>query len=184
MPNTTCCSPKGPPRPYNPTPGERTAALGHLRYEIGQLISSDRRVGHTTLDKALLESSLVHVRTLLEFFEAKTRKLKYGGAEEQDDVIPSDFEFRNDEKIPGSDDHRGEINSHLAHLSYTRCRNPPTDRTWNFDRAVKPVLVRSQTFIEYLIPELTKYNCAKDKEEWLDLLRLVKTRLDYEQDSR
>jgi hypothetical protein len=139
-------------------------------------VASDQKGFGVAIDRALLESCLVHVRTPLDFFETPERKVdRYG--KELDDVIPGDFGF-DWVNIPGSNDLRGAINKHLSHLSYTRCegRAPPE---WIFARDFKPVLARAQESIEYVRPRLSAYGRTQHEPEWAALLERVKARIAY-----
>ena len=73
---------------FHPTPKQRDIALGHFLYRVEQLIFSSMR--RPTVDQvvhnALVESTLVHSRALLEFFERKSRTKDRKGYE-KDDVL-------------------------------------------------------------------------------------------------
>jgi hypothetical protein len=178
MTKTACRTGDGPRKPFpDPTQKQRAAALDHVRYEIDQLMASDQHGCGEAIERALLESCLVHVRTLLDFFEARERKVdRYG--RELDDVIPGDFGF-DWAPIPRSDDLRRAINKHLSRLRYERCkgRSPPE---WKFARDFKPVLTRAQEFIEHLRPRLSRYGRAQDEKKWAALLDRVKARVAYD----
>src|SRR5262245_14490170 len=79
---------------YRPTPKGRIAGLGAAFYEMQQFCNCIiwlRRPPDQAVKNALIESMLIHVRVLLEFFEAKKRGERDG--KELDDILSKDFGF-------------------------------------------------------------------------------------------
>jgi hypothetical protein len=80
---------------FRPTPELKDIALGHLLYRLWQLMRSSMHhhpVDDQIVYNALVESTLVHSRALVEFFERKSRTRDRKGYE-KDDVLLSDYGF-------------------------------------------------------------------------------------------
>ena len=63
--------------------------MDHVYYEIGQLIETLVVTNYIALNNALVESRLIHVRTLLDFFQKSDRIIMKGN--ELDDVLSLDY---------------------------------------------------------------------------------------------
>src|SRR5215813_11128145 len=79
---------------FHPTPKQKDIALGHFFYRVEQLIFSSMRrfTPDQIVHNALVESTLLHARALLEFFERKSRT-KDPRRYEKDDVLLADYGF-------------------------------------------------------------------------------------------
>jgi hypothetical protein len=77
---------------YRPSPEEKADALGSVFYEIQRLWASSHLAGEPApVMNAFLESMLLHVRVLLDFFERESRS-RFGpraARKENDDVLSS-----------------------------------------------------------------------------------------------
>ena len=86
--------------PYSPGEDEMLHALGHVYYEIEQfywcilLQSQMPKETFRAIQNAYLESMLVHVRVLKDFFEQPSRRVDRKTQQEMDDVLSSDFGFK------------------------------------------------------------------------------------------
>jgi len=146
---------------YIPTAEQVTRALDHVFYEIQQLTLMDGKTStDLSLNNAILESLLLHVRNLLDFFE-------HSGMP-NDDVLSAHCRF------PGSvitidKQSRERLNKDLAHLTYSRTQRSPADRKWRRDQAVLPLLTRCRSFAEWVIENRTRYG-ERSKEDWQTLL--------------
>src|SRR5262245_479409 len=106
--------------PYTPDEVERTHGLSAVLYEMQQYcicMNWLRELADLSLQNALVESMLIHVRALQDFFEATSRRTWRGI--EHDDILSSDFGFPA-RPLALPTDYRSRINTELAHLSYTR----------------------------------------------------------------
>jgi hypothetical protein len=113
-------------------------------YEIRMALALTDRVGRTgpadeVLNNALLESLLLHVRILLDFFEhAKDGR-------ERDDVLAEDFSFIA-RGIALDPDTRRRLNKDLAHLTYESVERPRQAKGWQRE-AFLPLLARCHEFV-------------------------------------
>ena len=128
---------------YDPTPGELEKALDEVYYEIEQLaFTTVLGTNHQGLANAIIESRLLHVRTLIDFFEQS--------AQAQDDVLAAHYGFAA-APLPIEEVYRRRLNKDLAHLTYSRTTRSPADKQWPHNRVVVPVLERCQSFIDHLL---------------------------------
>jgi hypothetical protein len=138
---------------YNPTEEQKRSILGPALYEIEQLLHASRlSTNNLFVSNAVLESVLLHVRTLLDFYERSTRSTRQerGQTVEQDDVLALDFGFAAQE-IAIPDDYRERLNKDLAHLTYSRLERRTLDsKQWDHRRVTCPVLSRSREFVTYV----------------------------------
>jgi hypothetical protein len=139
-------------------------ALGHVRYEIEQLLwtlwlyrrirllaAPFEPVGMTV---PLLNARLLHLRNLIHFFSV-------GGRVFEDDVFSSDFGFdRAPFDLP--QDYRDQINAHLAHLTYRR-----SQPDWR-DAVPEQVLARAAVFSEHVCARC-RYLPDSERKAWLQL---------------
>ena len=99
------------------------------------------------IKNAYLESMLVHVRVLKDFFERSTRKFNPKTQQEQDDVLSSDFGFRA-APVGLPEEIQTRINKELVQLSYSRSKRVTIEeKNWNF-APLLPLVIRSIEFIE------------------------------------
>ncbi len=146
---------------YVPNSVELSKALDHVFHEIWQLtLAAGATTSQVMLKNAILESRLLHVRNLLDFFERPTSG--------KDDVLSAHYDF------PASrvdvDQQSGErLNKDLAHLTYSRTRRREADKAWHHDQAVLPVLSRCLEFAEHVLRTRAAYG-ERTKEEWHTLL--------------
>jgi len=143
---------------YTPTDEEKAEALGSVFYEIQQLlyaIQLDSPV--EPVQNALLESALVHLRALVDFFE-KSRRSTFSAKgrlrTENDDVIAADYGFPA-ARLNIAQRYRERLNKDLVHLSYSRNRRRlPEAKTWPVRDLALPLLERSIKFIDSLQEEV------------------------------
>src|SRR5262249_59650203 len=104
-----------------------------------------RQLADPLLRNALVESMLIHVRALQDFFEATGRRTWRGI--ERDDILSSDFGFpARPLALPA--DYRSRTDTEAAHLSYTRARRASIkDREWE-PAAFLPLVIRCMEFID------------------------------------
>ncbi len=166
---------------YEPTVEEKRAALGHVYYEIKQFMDTNygSRSGTSTsgvsgrqnvLDNAVLESCLLHVRILLDFFEtSRSKRFK-------DSVLAEDYGF--DARDVGIEDpYRTRLNKDLAHITYSRIGLGPLRKAWPPEKILPPMLIRLQEFIEDLLDNYLSANSPHAIPLWRDLLNIIKERL-------
>ena len=157
---------------FNPTLAQRLSALDeHVHYEISQLIQSNVSTGNQGIDNALLESALVHMRALLDFFEHSKRSRFHNT--EMDDVLSLDYYFPA-EKIALPELYRQKLNKDLAHITYSRGKRSISDKNWPNDQVFPPMLNRCQEFIEFLITNFLKTHSELSIPTWQALLCEVK----------
>ena len=129
--------------PFTPTEAQKRDILIHVFYEIEQmLLASERKSSEQWLNNALLESTLLHARSLVHFFDDTTRKGK--------DVLSTDFGFsRCGPCISAADKER--LDKELAHLTYARLdRATNEDRTWDYAVLLTPILERARDFAVHI----------------------------------
>lgn len=120
----------------NRTEAELKGASDHLHYEFWMLMSVAQALAsgiaaNGWLINALLESFVIHFRTLIDFF--------YIEKPHKDDVIAADFFVEKDawEKIRPrvSDDlsrSRARVHKETAHLTYARLHVTPKAKKWKY----------------------------------------------------
>ena len=169
---------------YIPTEENKVEALGSVFYEIQQLCYSSQLHSDTGFVKnAFVESTLVHVRVLSDFFEASRRSsfTKSGQRFENDDVIAADYGFP---PTPLNIDkqYSERLNKDLVHLSYSRNRRRShAAKQWPATKVVLPVIVRSVEFIDSLKEEVLKRVSRIPVAEWQKLrsdLAILKSKLE------
>ena len=150
---------------FHPTPNQKDIALGHFLYRVEQLMRSSmpRPMLDQIVRNALIESTLVHSRALLEFFERKNRTKDHKGYE-KDDVLLTDYGFM---PIRGviNPNYKERLNKDLAHFTYSE-RVTRDQKKWNYKELVPPILLRTKDFIEHLLqnyPTLTPDRRAQCK---------------------
>src|SRR5215468_6524119 len=152
--------------PYTPTDDEKLHALGHVYYEIEQFYNcivlqglqvqmpngtspEIQKAFQKAFQNACLESMLVHVRVLKDFFEQASRRVDRKTQQEMDDVLSSDFGFKKAATIvelPQETQRR--INKELVHLTYSRQKRETFDeKKWDFD-PILPLVMRCIEFMQ------------------------------------
>jgi len=135
---------------YRPTPKGRIAGLGAAFYEMQQFCNCMiwlRRPPDQAVKNALIESMLIHVRVLLDFFEAKKRGERDG--KELDDILSKDFGF-GPTAVGLRRNFRSRISTEVAHLSYSRAeRVSEKDKAW-YPAAFLPLVIECIEFIEFV----------------------------------
>ena len=129
--------------PYKPTADELLKALDAVYYEIKQLVDMiTPTTGHPALDNAVVESRLLHVRNLLDFFAYDARR--------NDDVLAAHYAFPlNPVTIDRT--YESRLNKDLAHLTYSRTLRTQATKPWPVRMVVAPVLERCSEFIAHIL---------------------------------
>jgi hypothetical protein len=156
---------------YTPSEIEKDRALGDVFYEIQQLwISTHLTTDNPLVNNAFLESSLVHVRVLLDFFERSKRSTWRDGKEyhENDDVLSVDYEFEA-RPINITEIYRQRLNKDLVHLAYSRGSRLPESRGWPREEVVIPIIERSIEFIDCLDEEKINSTVGVSIAQWKEL---------------
>ena len=152
---------------YNPSKAELIEALVHIHYEIAQLLESLNNVNHKGIQNALIESRLLHVRVLIDFFEKKQRSSYQG--KEKDDVLSVDYGFPA-KKINISSQDKTRLNKKLAHLTYSRVNSTKEDSDWYFEKTIQPVLIRNIEFCKHMVSNFLPINSPLTVEHWQELV--------------
>jgi hypothetical protein len=166
---------------FHPTPEQKDIALGHFLYRVWQLIGASlpRQMTDQVVRNASVESTLIHCRGLLEFFERKSRTKDRQGYE-KDDVLLADYGFR-PTKVDINPNYKERMDKDLAHFTYSE-RVTQDQKEWNYKELVHPILLRAKDFIEHLLqnyPTLTleqREQCKRWLEEigkYMNLARKV-----------
>src|SRR5215813_13878357 len=131
---------------FHPTPKQKDIALGHFFYRVEQLIFSSMRrlTPDQIVHNALVESTLVHARALLEFFERKSRTKDRQGYE-KDDVLLADYSF-GPAKVNINPNYKERLDKDLAHFTYSE-RVTQDQKEWNYKELVHPILLSAKDFI-------------------------------------
>lgn len=145
---------------FTPRPDQLKEATEHIYYEITQLIGTLTTSSSIALNNALVESRLIHVRALLDFFQKPRSK---------DDVLCSDYGFTS-QPVAINTDYQERLNKDLAHLTYSRSQRLPKDKPWPHDKVAAPILERSRQFGEHLISAYLPVNCPEKVKDWQDLV--------------
>ena len=126
---------------FHPTPNQKDIALGHFLYRVEQLMHSSmpRPMLDQIVRNALIESTLVHSRALLEFFERKSRTKDHKGYE-KDDVLLADYDFIPTKAVINPN-YKDRLNKDLAHFTYSERVNQD-QKKWNYKELVHPILLR------------------------------------------
>jgi hypothetical protein len=114
--------------------------LDHPLYEIEMMIETAEKYRAETdriVANALLESFIVHVRGLDEFFSHKRPR--------PDDLRPSDF-VSGFVPVPEEHPEIDRMNKEIAHLTCSRQR-PNEHRRWDFTSTMRPVVVAALEFL-------------------------------------
>ncbi|EIM65508.1 hypothetical protein [Desulfobacter postgatei] len=151
---------------YVPSKIELNGALDHIYYEISQLAMTMVESKNPIINNALVESRLIHVRALLDFFQ-KTNRTRSKGVE-LDDVLSSDYGFPA-QQVGIPSEYQERLNKDLAHLTYSRSRRLPSDKPWPHDQVIVPVLKHACHFADHLISSYLPQNCPEKLNEWKGL---------------
>jgi len=131
---------------FHPTPEQKDIALGYFLYRVEQLTgaSLSRQVNDQIVHNALVESTLIHSRALLELFERKSRTKDRQGYE-KDDVLLTDYGF-SPAKVDINPNYKERLNKDLAHFTYSE-RVTQAQKTWNYKELVHPILLRAKILL-------------------------------------
>src|SRR5713226_2336748 len=150
--------------PHTPISDEMTKALDDVFYEIEQLVfTAIVSTSDDGLNNAVVESRLLHVRGLLDFFEHTSR--------EKDNVLASDYGFPVS-PLPVTHVYRERLNKDLAHLTYSRTRRTDAERLWPHEHVVHPLLEQCCAFAEHVLSTRSAY-ATKTAEHWKTLLAVI-----------
>lgn len=118
---------------YVPSDSEKIGSLSDIAYEIEQLacLLGVPSPPPSVEGNAWTESTLLHVRQLLDFFEHTVRSA-YRGTE-NDDVLVLDYGFA-PRPVVIDETWRLRLNKDLAHLSYSRQLRQGPDKEWNLQK--------------------------------------------------
>jgi hypothetical protein len=144
---------------FAPTDEQKLAALGHIFYEMqafaglcridsGQITYAPNEQLGGVLRKTYAEAMLMHVLTLLDFFECSIRK-RASYAFRSDNIISEDFGFPHRTPLI-ADALRDRINKEVVHLSYSRPPLADLDAPWDWPRIVQPIAARCLAFVEHV----------------------------------
>lgn len=139
---------------------ERQRATGDIYYEAHMLAQAYSQYWEHEgaaqeplpdwLHNSVIEATLVHIRSLLDFFE-RTRKTTLGLRHPcSEDVLAEDYGFP-PEAFPLPSNLRKRINTSIAHLSYRRTRITPTERYWDFRLFIPMIVDRARAFFQHLM---------------------------------
>ncbi len=147
--------------PYSPTSVEVEKALDAVYYGIDQLVAMvTAETKDQNLDNAIIESRLLHARTLIDFFEKSTRY--------EDDILATDYSFPPTRIVSIGQDDRDRLHKDLAHLTYSRTRRTDADKAWLHHRVVGPVLERCRSFIEHVLASRSTFS-EHGRTDWENL---------------
>ena len=122
---------------FTPSPAQLKGALEHVYYEITQLTETLIGTNNVAVNNALVESRLIHVRALLDFFQRSARSVMKG--KELDDVLSLDYGFA-PQTVDIPSPYQERLNKDLAHLTYSRSERLPAEKIWPHDQVVLPIL--------------------------------------------
>lgn len=152
---------------FKPSAAQLKGALEHIYYEIDQLTETMIVTNNNAVNNALLESHLIHVRALLDFFQRSDRRVMKG--KELDDVLSLDYGFaKRTVGIPSP--YQERLNKDLVHLTYSRSERLHTEKPWPHDQVVLPILACCKQFAEHLISKYLPTNCPEKVTEWQALV--------------
>ena len=147
---------------FKPTVPQLTDSLDHIAYEVEQVIGIcawliQRLTGSPALGESpesilemnvYLESFLLHIRVLCDFFEKAARTRRNGV--ELDDVLAGDYGFTT-APINLGQALRQRINVEVAHLSYSRAASGAGARGWQPEAMARPLLSRCREFAVHIL---------------------------------
>lgn len=168
-----------------PTKQQLLDSLRDVHYEIDQmvrtilpdddwsLIAAFREYG-ITITNALLESRLIHIRALLDFFQKPQRSTMKGKV--LDDVLSMDFGYL---AAPINIDpaYLARLNKDLAHLTYARIERTPESKNWPPQMVELPILRRCDEFIGFLVTSELLSGQPQEVSEWQSLRRRIRDQI-------
>ena len=131
-------------------------ASNALYYEIGmfEMLTkgmTSRIAGQSVINSALLESFIIHLRVLIDFF--------YSDSQNKDDIIANDFFSNPDDWIKLRPQKtkllvrsKKRADKEVAHLTYTRLGITPDEKNWYFEDVYKDM----QTLVELFLKSISK----------------------------
>jgi hypothetical protein len=156
---------------FTPSPAQLKGALEHVYYEIAQLTETLIGTNSVAVNNTLVESRLIHIRALLDFFQRSARSIMKG--KELDDVLSLDYGFA-PQTVGIPSPYQERLNKDLAHLTYSRSQRLPTEKPWPHDQVVLPILGCCKQFGEHLISNYLPTNCPEKLAEWQALVDKIK----------
>ncbi|PKN72858.1 MAG: hypothetical protein CVU52_07535 [Deltaproteobacteria bacterium HGW-Deltaproteobacteria-10] len=156
---------------FKPSAEQLKGALEHIHYEIAQLTDNQAGSNNIALNNALLESRLIHVRALLDFFQKSFRSVIK--EKEMDDVLCLDYGFA-PQRLSIPRIYQDRLNKDLAHLTYSRSLRLSKDTPWPHDQVMLPILEHSKKFCEHLIANYLPTNYPEKLNEWQMLVSRIK----------
>ena len=139
----------GMDKSFHPMPEQKDIALGYFLYRVEQLTgaSLSRQVNDQIVHNALVESTLIHSRALLELFERESRT-KDRKRYEKDNVLLADYSF-SPAKVNINPTYKERLDKDLAYFTYSE-RVTQDQKEWNYKELV-PILLRAKDFINHLL---------------------------------
>lgn len=155
---------KGSSEPYVPSDSEKVGSLSDVAYEIEQLtrLLSVPSPPPGAASNARTESTLLHVRQLLDFFEHDTRRAYRG--KENDDVLSLDYDFVPRPVVIDST-WRLRLNKDLAHLSYSRQLRLGSDKQWNMQN-LGSLIERCRDFAAHVVETWAPRLDSDQSQRW------------------
>jgi len=164
-----------PKAQFAPTREQWQRGLVEVFFEIDQL---ERRCQLQTKvpdqTRALRESSIVHIRALLAFFEGSERGGAAGAA--RDEMLAADYRFPA-ESLAIDQGLRARLENDLGHLTYSRSTRLQSGRGWPVGLLAAPILGRARKFIDHLIDEVLPELAPEALPAWRKLRQKVVARL-------
>jgi hypothetical protein len=149
---------------YVPKPDELTKALEDVHYEIQQLaFTALLNTSEVGINNAILESKLLHIRNLLDFFELSPQR--------KDDVLAIHYGFAAS-RIPVAEEYRDRLDKDLAHLTYARTRRSGSNKIWPHESVVGPVLAECRSFAKHILTAQSGFDSSM-KAMWDSLLLVL-----------
>lgn len=149
---------------YGPNSVELRKAKIEVYYEIQQLaLTATLATNDVRLNNALVESRLLHVRTLIDFFEISSCT--------KDDVLAIHYGFPQT-TISIETAYKERLNKDLAHLTYSRTRRSSADKSWPDHRVIRPVLESCLLFIDHMLSAWASFN-QHERVDWENLRKSV-----------
>jgi hypothetical protein len=164
-----------PNEEHQPTNPERQRGLVEVFFEIDQVERRCQlRAKLPDQTRALRESSVLHARALLAFFEKSERGAVGGGP--RDEILAADFRFPA-EPIGIDEGLRARLEQDLGRLAYSRGARLQSGRGWPVAALAAPVLARSRKFIDHLIDRVLPELAPEALPAWRKLRQKVVARL-------
>lgn len=156
--------------PFSSTEEQKKQVLHHVFYEIRQLFLTTEFMESDSWDgipswrnDAIIESQLLHVRNLREFFAHKSRN--------DDNVLAAHFGFALSE-VDIKQSTLARLNKDLAHLTYARIRRTAETKEWPVSIAAVPVLKQCGVFIQHICESFLSSK-LQEAGEWRMLKELI-----------